>query len=139
MSPTSSPDQVTTVFESGNWDAENRGASLPGCEPSLATPMGNTQPPYLMTEQFESGTLRLMLHMANLYIKEHRILVLAVPYANHRQHMASGSADKSIQVWDPLPHFPIPRPLVNQFMLVLVDSQTQSVGSEDQKVVCFIE
>src|SRR5258706_11564567 len=110
MSPTSSPDQVTTVFESGNWDAENRGASLPGCEPLLATPMGNTQPPYLMTEPFESGTLRLMLHMANLYIKEHRILVLAIPFTIHRQHMVSGSADKSIQVWDPLPYVSNPPP-----------------------------
>ncbi len=77
--------------------------------------------------------------MANLYIKEHRILVLAVPYTNHRQPMASGSADKSIQVWDHSHMFPIPRLLVNQFKLVLMDNQTQSVGSEDQKVVCFVE
>jgi len=35
--------------------------------------------------------------------------------------------------------FPVTRPLVNQSKLVLMDSQTQGVGSEDQKVVCFIE
>jgi len=72
-----------------------------------------------------------MLHMANLYIKVFLTLIIGSPWPLDPLTWASRCGTHSHM-------FPIPCLLVNQFKLVLMDSQTQSVGSEDQKVVCFI-
>src|SRR5258706_11090031 len=116
MSTTSSPDQVTTPFESGRtWDAENREASLPGCELLLATPTGNTSPLYLMTEPFESGTPRLMRHLANLERSTELMLywlflslLIGTTWSLDLLRRASRRGNLSHM-------FSTPRPLMNQF------------------------